>query len=345
MAKEEPNVTFVGRLANYKYFNMDQSILNALELFDSHAPRVAVYQMCKVDSGGPEALVQLATAFYSWMPYRTFVVHHNKSSKYHGQEWVGRGYKQFNDIQMLQFTDLRKGDILIAPEIIKCPTDLIEKGVKVFIWQLQVPRGDERIKSNIAKGCQYLSHNFYSMSNIEAVHVPRSHILIPYMRPEKANFGPIDNSKREEIILFNHIHPGQQNATYTKVLQYCNTKSNCQVIMLENFTVHEINDLYKKAKIIVAECLLGSERSIIEAVLGGVIFVTGNCGNGVDLRDFPIPQEHKLSDHLSVTELMGKIMENFEEEQQKLDGFRRLYKHYSHQTLVDDTKRFLDAVV
>ena len=34
LAEKEPNVTFVGRLANYKYFNMDQAILNALELFD-----------------------------------------------------------------------------------------------------------------------------------------------------------------------------------------------------------------------------------------------------------------------------------------------------------------------
>lgn len=34
MALKEANVTFVGRLANYKYFNMDQSIMNALELFD-----------------------------------------------------------------------------------------------------------------------------------------------------------------------------------------------------------------------------------------------------------------------------------------------------------------------
>ena len=34
MAKLQENVTFVGRLANYKYFNMDESILNALELFD-----------------------------------------------------------------------------------------------------------------------------------------------------------------------------------------------------------------------------------------------------------------------------------------------------------------------
>jgi len=34
LAENEPGVTFVGRLASYKYFNMDQAILNALELYD-----------------------------------------------------------------------------------------------------------------------------------------------------------------------------------------------------------------------------------------------------------------------------------------------------------------------
>lgn len=34
LAEKEAGVTFVGRLASYKYFNMDQAILNALELFD-----------------------------------------------------------------------------------------------------------------------------------------------------------------------------------------------------------------------------------------------------------------------------------------------------------------------
>jgi len=35
LAEEEQGVCFVGRLASYKYFNMDQAILNALEMFDS----------------------------------------------------------------------------------------------------------------------------------------------------------------------------------------------------------------------------------------------------------------------------------------------------------------------
>jgi len=34
LAEQEKGVTFVGRLASYKYFNMDQAIKNALELFD-----------------------------------------------------------------------------------------------------------------------------------------------------------------------------------------------------------------------------------------------------------------------------------------------------------------------
>jgi UDP-galactopyranose mutase len=35
LAEAEKGVAFVGRLASYKYFNMDQAVLNALELFDS----------------------------------------------------------------------------------------------------------------------------------------------------------------------------------------------------------------------------------------------------------------------------------------------------------------------
>ena len=32
--EESKNIYFIGRLANYTYFNMDQAILNSLEFFD-----------------------------------------------------------------------------------------------------------------------------------------------------------------------------------------------------------------------------------------------------------------------------------------------------------------------
>jgi len=40
MCDKEPGVSFVGRLANYKYFNMDQTIENALALFDEDSASV-----------------------------------------------------------------------------------------------------------------------------------------------------------------------------------------------------------------------------------------------------------------------------------------------------------------
>ena len=35
LAEKEEGVCFVGRLASYKYFNMDQAIINALEMYDN----------------------------------------------------------------------------------------------------------------------------------------------------------------------------------------------------------------------------------------------------------------------------------------------------------------------
>lgn len=40
MSDKEPGVAFVGRLANYKYFNMDQTIENALTLFDDDSASI-----------------------------------------------------------------------------------------------------------------------------------------------------------------------------------------------------------------------------------------------------------------------------------------------------------------
>ena len=40
LALKEPNVIFVGRLASYKYFNMDEAIKTALELYDKLLPSI-----------------------------------------------------------------------------------------------------------------------------------------------------------------------------------------------------------------------------------------------------------------------------------------------------------------
>ena len=41
---DEPNVEFVGGLASYKYINMDQAILAAIELYDSMVEKGTFYE-------------------------------------------------------------------------------------------------------------------------------------------------------------------------------------------------------------------------------------------------------------------------------------------------------------
>lgn len=53
LAEKEEGVCFVGRLASYKYFNMDQAILNALEMFDSLKETGKLQPKRRPDEFGP----------------------------------------------------------------------------------------------------------------------------------------------------------------------------------------------------------------------------------------------------------------------------------------------------
>lgn len=57
LADQEEGVVFVGRLASYKYFNMDQAILNALEMFDTLQTKGALIQ-CEGENGARHDLIQ-----------------------------------------------------------------------------------------------------------------------------------------------------------------------------------------------------------------------------------------------------------------------------------------------
>ena len=340
MTSTEPGVTFVGRLANYKYFNMDQTIKNALELFDSHAPRVVIRQVLHSHTGGPEALLQLALAFHAWMPHRTFSVNLNKKQYGH---WIGLGYPRIHELQSFEEKDLRKGDIYIIPEVFDCPVDLVQKGVNVFIWQLASREEGKRI----AGGCRILSHNFY-LSHEYGVDVHRNMILTPYLNMKKTNFAPLTNDKREDLIIINHdaFRDSFRSEPVKEVTKLCESTNNtlCRVYMPQRLGPEQLMDLYQKAKIIMAPCIRGNERGPLEAVLSGVVVVTDWCMSSTDTRDFPLPREHiwdKKKNPLS--KLVVRVLQNFEQEQAKLSGVRALHSSYSHETLVEETKVFMKS--
>jgi UDP-galactopyranose mutase len=53
LAEKEKGVCFVGRLASYKYFNMDQAILNALEMYDNMKENGTLEPKRKPEDFGP----------------------------------------------------------------------------------------------------------------------------------------------------------------------------------------------------------------------------------------------------------------------------------------------------
>jgi hypothetical protein len=330
--------TVVGRLANYKYFNMDQSIINALELFDSGATRVAIRQFMQAVTGGPEALIQLALAFNTWMPTRTFITHQSKRSEENIEQWFGLGYPEIAGVQTIHENKLKKGDILIIPEICSCPKNLIDKGVKVYIWLLSV----KDTAGGLAAGCKYISHTHF-LAKADGFSVPRSQVALPYLGRNKVHFGPVNNEKREDLILANPDHNKHTDAE--QLAKYCEQREKpCKVVKLKGFTRDQLVDLYKKAKVIVTSCLNGAERSVLEAVTYGAIMVTNYCDNGADNRDFPIPRDHLYKDAINKEEIgqvVERLLSDFENQQAKQENLRSLYRSYGPKSLIEDTKRFI----
>jgi hypothetical protein len=322
---------------------MDESILNALDLFDSSAPNVAIMQVLYTGSSDSEALLQLLLGFYSWMPSRTFLINTNVLSSYQKNQWFGHGYAELAEVKSMNENDLEAGDVYIIPNIIACPKTLVDRGVRVYIWRISRNTGGvaEEVATNIKAGCKYISHNFYC-ANQDGLNLDRSHIMIPYIRKEKIQFGPLSNERREDLILVNFDPQEKGTTELCKLLEsYCRLREEpCNAITLKGLAPNEIYSLYERSKIIVGHCVYGSERTLIEAALSGTVLLLNLCDNGEDTRDFPIPREHIYSERSTITDIVDEVLRNFEQEQAKLNGFRSLYKSYGPESLAQDTKRF-----
>ncbi|GFH52652.1 UDP-galactopyranose mutase [Chaetoceros tenuissimus] len=337
MALKEPNVTFVGRLANYKYFNMDQSILNALELFDQHAPRVVVKLDC--DSSSFEYMAQIVKAFHSWMPYRTHQLG-QKTTLSDTCQQVASGY-DLKQVLGISTKDLRVGDVFITSEK-SCPVDIIQNGVKVFIHQSHVPPDTSAIEKNIEHGCEYITSTFHVQNSIQKVYksqnkFSRPHVMLPYSKQPMQEDAISKTEARTDSII---VQLGVSNSTISQLDKYCKEKS-CQIKHVKDIKADELSTAFAKSKLIVQECIYGRDKLLMDAILAGMLLVTSDCEVGGDLRDFPIPRQHKLSPKASVKDVVSKLLYNFETEQKNLEGIRKVFREYNEKTLEESTKQFI----
>ena len=136
------------------------------------------------------------------------------------------------------------------------------------------------------------------------------------------------------------VQLGVSNSTISQLDEFCKEKP-CEIKHVKDIKANELSTAFAKSKLIVQECIYGSDQLLMEAILAGMLLVTSDCEVGGDLRDFPIPRQHKLSPKASVKDIVSKLLSNFETEQKNLEGIRKVFRDYNEKTLKESTKQFI----
>lgn len=373
MAEKETNVSFIGRLATYKYYNMDQAIYSAMKLFDKdtgyqympegepesipepdwskpislHSKLPSPKRRVVIDgkslyyfSGGPEAMIQLCLSFKAFLPegYLFWLDANEPNTQFHA------AYNSSRSIPVIHSEDLIAGDILILPEIQPCPKDLVEKGVQVYIWLL----AHKPDRGRLANGCKMFSHNFWLAGNHDStppdmapVEIPTDWVVRPYvsetLKPRDWN----SSDKKENLVLIDNDSPDEIRAA---VEGFCQ-ELGCNATVVIHFQRSALPDLFDRAKIVIDWCMRGSERMPLESSLRGAILVTSPCQCGSDFRDYPIPQRNVVSDAGdALKDAMKRILTNWEKEYEDNARFRQLYTDLNATTMMWETKTFYYSI-
>jgi hypothetical protein len=284
-----------------------------------------------VFTGGPEAIIQLACAFKAWLPDTYFYTHASQA--------IHKVYqKEYPASRSIAYTSLRKGDVYIIPEVFECPIALVQKGVRVYIWELA--HRTERVAAQRARGCHYISHNFaLSRPPPNGVGVPRSSVLRPYITPSIVNAARSGHGHTNEVLLDNDNPQEVVEAT-----QAACALLKCTVIKVKGFERKQLPALYSRSKVVIDWCLVGSERMPIEAALYGTVLITSDCKCGDDRRDFPIPARNVLKRPHQIMGALRRVLEDYEKEKGDMLPLRQIYGGLNHATLERETMQWYRAI-
>jgi len=350
-----------------KTISCKKSIIVPEESLNTTVGRRRVYisgNYIHVSTGGPEALIQLALAFRSFLGNDLVFLQSISKRGYH--EWFREQYgvKELSDISLSHcHEDVRPGDIYIIPEIEGCPVDLVKKGVFVYRWLLgtNMPQVG---KSSLTNGCRLLSHNFWLGANPYSFqknrpfnhkfwlgkkpysdhkqwHVgpalPLESVLRPYITPSLVIPEENITIDKENLVLIDNDTPYHVKSALSK---YCK-ELNCTATRVEGFARSALPALFNQAKIVVDWCMVGSERMPIESGLWGAVLLSSSCLCVQDYRDYPIPKRNIVNDEGDeLKQAVKRILENYQQEFKDYVDFRALYRNLNSSTLTLEAKSF-----
>ena len=273
---------------------------------------IFVKSLADVNTGGPEALIQLSLALWN-NGYAVKVFPYHKLAHRFSIE-----YPTFRSIPVAhENTTYRSIDVVILPEIDMNRCSAFGYA-SVLIWLLT----DSKIKKG--SKCSWVAHNSY-IGDKHGIPVMR-----PYITPSTVKYCQHMRtlSRNESLILVD-------NDTPMYVVQQIQ-QWNGTVIIPKGMHRNAIRNLISRAFMVVDWSFVGSERLPLESMLCGAFIVTSkyptHCGHG---RDFHLPNESFVSRPRDILALKKP----FPNMTRSIEAFERLNEY----TLFSDASRVLNA--
>ena len=256
----------------------------------------------------------------------------------------------------------RAGDVLVLPEQASCPTELLERGVRVYIWLLGAV-GPGVISKKKALGCKFIAHTHWlatAYASRDGLRLPPTSVVRPYFSPklislarvaaadaafDRVNGNPLN---RRNVVLLNHDLSRRAKAALKGICEGEHASKTppggLECIEVVGYKRDALPALYRSAKVIVGWCMRGAEKTVIEAALFGVHLVTStDCMNDSDARDFPVPASHRAADERALPAVVARAVEHYAADHAAFEPLRQLYFGIGAESMAGEVQRWLCA--
>ena len=350
---------------------------------------IAVDTHSYVDTGGPVALAQLTTALIAAASNLTgFCVQSLNTSPLAWPRWMGanpqtfmggspalesvhpvlaRSYPALASLPAVNAAALRSGDVLILTEYpwteSRCPTALLQRGVEVHIYLLSARTTTSLNRVWAQNGCRFLAHNHQLRSSDGAnVSEGGSAVTFPLMRPyidggivrrcaehmRSSTAQDSRDSHSRRIVLIDDDTP---RSIIRAVRMGCKSL-HCEPLIVRQLNHSWVEELTREAAIAVDDCLVGTERLPVEAVLCGASLLTRRCRSGPHSQDFPIPTRNVLPAGLNASaratayvSALARILRNQHREARDHAPLRDLYTNdVTAHSLLEEAREWLGQI-
>jgi hypothetical protein len=312
------------------------------------------------DTGGTEAMVQLALALASLCPNSTYrgFVHSPFGWSKPGGRVLARLAEEYPAIervpQLHDWASLHGADLVIFPETRHCSRKYAQQGGHWYMWILS-SRARRSNWRTLQRGCRLLSHNAHlARDTLAGVTLTRAWQLHPYVTPSLAAHCRASMARRHTLRPDASSVPALplvllDSDTPAEIRQRVHTacagdRRLCDAVHVTNVSRTRVRHLLERASVVVDWCMVGSERMVLEAALCGAVLLTNRCASGSSSEDFPIPPRHVLPSADELAPALRRVLAEERAERRAQAPLRELYtRQHTEQGLRADARRFLRA--